>query len=59
MRASAQDGKFPLPLTQSQFGAALGLSLVHVSRTLQQLRRDRLIELKPGPSPSSIAGTSL
>ena len=44
----AQDGKFPLPLTQSQFGEALGLSLVHVNRTLQQLRRDQLIELKPG-----------
>lgn len=44
----AQDGKFPLPLTQSQFGEALGLSLVHVNRTLQQLRRDQLIELRPG-----------
>jgi CRP-like cAMP-binding protein len=44
----AQDGKFPLPLTQSQFGEALGLSLVHVNRTLQQLRREQLIELRPG-----------
>lgn len=44
----AQDGRFPLPLTQSQFGEALGLSLVHVNRTLQQLRREQLIELKPG-----------
>lgn len=44
----AQEGRFPLPLTQSQFGEALGLSLVHVNRTLQQLRRDHLIELKPG-----------
>ena len=44
----AQDGRFPLPLTQSQFGEALGLSLVHVNRTLQQLRRENLIELRPG-----------
>lgn len=44
----AEEGRFPLPLTQSQFGEALGLSLVHVNRTLQQLRHERLIELKPG-----------
>jgi CRP-like cAMP-binding protein len=44
----AEDGRFALPLTQSQFGEALGLSLVHVNRTMQQLRRDRLIELRPG-----------
>jgi CRP-like cAMP-binding protein len=37
-----------LPMTQLQLGEALGLSLVHVNRTMQQLRRDRLIELKPG-----------
>jgi CRP-like cAMP-binding protein len=44
----AHDGRFALPLTQSQFGEALGLSLVHVNRTIQQLRRDRLIELRSG-----------
>jgi DNA-binding GntR family transcriptional regulator len=27
---------------------ALGLSLVHVNRTLQQLRRDRLVEVHGG-----------
>jgi DNA-binding transcriptional regulator YhcF (GntR family) len=27
---------------------ALGLSIVHVNRTLQQLRRERLIELRSG-----------
>jgi CRP-like cAMP-binding protein len=44
----AHEGKFALPMTQLQLGEALGLSLVHVNRTMQQLRRDRLIELKPG-----------
>lgn len=34
----------PMPLTQEQTADYLGLSVVHVNRTLQQLRRDRLIE---------------
>jgi CRP-like cAMP-binding protein len=44
----AHDGRFPLPLLQLQLGEALGLSLVHVNRTVQQLRRDGLIELRSG-----------
>ncbi|WP_170300673.1 Crp/Fnr family transcriptional regulator [Rhodoplanes serenus] len=36
----------PMPLTQETLADALGLSVVHVNRTLQQLRRERLIELK-------------
>jgi CRP-like cAMP-binding protein len=44
----AHNDRFPLPLTQLQLGEALGLSLVHVNRTIQQLRRDGLIELKSG-----------
>jgi CRP-like cAMP-binding protein len=44
----AHAGRFPMPLTQQQLGEALGLSLVHVNRTVQQLRRDGLIELKSG-----------
>lgn len=40
--------RFPLPLTQEIMGDALGLSIVHVNRTLQQLRRERLIELRSG-----------
>lgn len=40
--------RFSLPLTQSQLGEVLGLSLVHVNRTMQQLRRNGLIELKSG-----------
>jgi CRP-like cAMP-binding protein len=34
------------PLTQQEIGDATGLSVVHVNRTLQQLRGDGLIELK-------------
>ena len=40
--------RFPLPLTQEMMADALGLSIVHVNRTLQQLRRERLIELRSG-----------
>lgn len=32
-----------LPISQAELGDALGLSTVHVNRTLQQLRADRLI----------------
>jgi CRP-like cAMP-binding protein len=39
---------FPLPLTQEILADALGLSIVHVNRTLQQLRRDKLIEWRSG-----------
>jgi len=37
-----------LPLTQETLADALGLSLVHVGRTLGQMRRDRLIALEGG-----------
>lgn len=37
---------FRLPIKQEILADALGLSLVHVNRTLQQLRRDRLIDLR-------------
>jgi CRP-like cAMP-binding protein len=40
--------RFPMPLTQEILADALGLSIVHVNRTLQQLRRERLIELRSG-----------
>jgi CRP-like cAMP-binding protein len=40
--------RFPMPLTQEMLADALGLSIVHVNRTLQQLRRERLIELRSG-----------
>ena len=38
----------PLPLTQSELGEVLGLSNVHVNRTVQELRRSELIVLKGG-----------
>jgi CRP-like cAMP-binding protein len=40
--------RFPLPLTQEILADTLGLSIVHVNRTLQQLRRAGLIELRSG-----------
>ena len=47
--AGLGDGRrFPMPLTQESLADALGLSVVHVNRILQQLRRERLIELRSG-----------
>jgi CRP-like cAMP-binding protein len=37
-----------LPLTQVELGETLGLSSVHVNRTLQELRRQKLITLNGG-----------
>jgi CRP-like cAMP-binding protein len=34
---------FPMPLRQDALGDALGMSAVHVNRTLQKLRNDRLV----------------
>lgn len=44
----AQGGQFPMPLTQEVLSDALGLSIVHLNRTVQQLKRDGLIEIKCG-----------
>lgn len=41
----ADDGRFDFPLTQNDLAEATGLTAVHVNRTLQDLRRDGLIEL--------------
>lgn len=43
-----EGGTIDFPLTQELLADLLGLSQVHVNRTLQQLRRDRLIELQGG-----------
>lgn len=40
--------RFPMPLTQETLADHLGLSIVHVNRTLQQLRREKMIELRVG-----------
>lgn len=37
---------FHLPIKQEILADALGLSLVHVNRTLQQMRRDKLIDMR-------------
>lgn len=37
---------FQLPIKQEVLADALGLSLVHVNRTLQQMRRDNLIDMR-------------
>ncbi|MCB8820906.1 Crp/Fnr family transcriptional regulator [Microvirga rosea] len=42
----ANESGCDLPVTQSEFGDALGLSTVHVNRVLQDLRRDGLIVLR-------------
>ena len=44
----ADETTLPFPLKQEILAEALGLSVVHLNRTLQMLRRDRIIELKAG-----------
>lgn len=44
----ATENRFPMPLTQEVLADALGLSIVHVNRTMQQLRREGLIETRAG-----------
>jgi len=39
------DGSFSLPLTQAELADTTGLTSVHVNRTLQRMRRDKLIEI--------------
>lgn len=41
-------GQFALPMTQAELGEALGLSTVHVNRTIQELRRKGLIAMAQG-----------
>ena len=43
-----RDGSYALPLTQTALGDTLGLSTVHVNRTLQDLRAHGLISFKGG-----------
>jgi CRP-like cAMP-binding protein len=42
------DGSFELPVTQAEIGDALGLSNVHVNRSIQTLRRKQLITFQGG-----------
>ena len=42
----ADGGKFSLPITQAEIGDSLGLSAIHVNRSLQVLRAQDLISLR-------------
>ncbi|HEY8603779.1 Crp/Fnr family transcriptional regulator [Tsuneonella suprasediminis] len=43
-----RDKSLELPITQTQVAEMLGLSLVHVNRTLQWLRREKLVDWRNG-----------
>ena len=45
---AVQGTSYPLPLTQIALADTIGLSSVHVNRTLQDLRRDGLISFRGG-----------
>ena len=48
LSGEAPDDSFILPVTQEIIADALGLTSVHVNRTLQAMRRDGLLELRGG-----------
>jgi CRP-like cAMP-binding protein len=43
-----KESTFRVPLTQEVFADALGLSVVHINRTLQQLRREGMVTIGRG-----------
>ena len=44
----ADESCFAMPLTQEALADVLGFSVVHVNRTVQQLRRDCLLDVRSG-----------
>ncbi len=44
----ASESSYPTPITQEMLADALGLSIVHVNRTLGRLRRERLVSIDDG-----------
>jgi CRP-like cAMP-binding protein len=48
MAGLGEGDTFPMPLTQEMLADAIGLSIVHVNRILQQLRREHLLDLHGG-----------
>ncbi len=44
----ASKDSFPMPLTQEVLADVLGLSVVHMNRTIQELRRNGLLDLRNG-----------
>lgn len=59
----ADETSMPMPLTQESLADALGLSAVHLNRTMQQLRRDALIVSNAGhisfPDPDALARAAM
>lgn len=47
-RGLTSDGSLVFPLTQEAIADVMGLSVVHVNRTLQEMRREDRIELRGG-----------
>ena len=45
---TADGNSFPLPITQAELGDALGLSVVHINRMVQELRTEGLIAWQEG-----------
>lgn len=48
MSDQAAGGTMPMPLTQEALGDLLGLTSVHINRTLQAMRHDGLLDLRSG-----------
>ncbi len=44
----ADETSFPMPITQEVFADAAGMSGIHMSRTLKQLRQEGLVEIRGG-----------
>ncbi len=44
----AADGRFPFPISQERLGEILGLSAMHIHRTLAKLSQDGFFEAGPG-----------
>lgn len=44
----ARDNRFPMPITQEVLADGLGLSVVHLNRTVQELRRHNLALIRGG-----------
>jgi CRP-like cAMP-binding protein len=54
----AKDNEFHFPVTQQELGEAMGISTVHVNRSVQALREEGLVEFKRGvvtlPNPARL-----
>ena len=48
LAGQGEERRFPMPLTQEAVADVTALSIVHVNRVLQQLRREGLLELRNG-----------